>query len=161
MTITFTVDRYQGDPKLILDENGANMVFKAGQPLMDGGLENTVFISLFTRRRDPTTNKQWCGNSLFDSPSQRIGGRFMEKADQSVTLSMLLDLEAAAKSDLQWMINEQIATEITASASVPTGKNVHVLIGIKPPGRSLQQLIVLKYGNNWVIQALDPAHKRV
>lgn len=159
--MTIIVDRYEGDPKLWLDENGAEIVFKGGQSVMDAGLENVVFISLFTRRQDATTKKQWCGNTLFDKPSQQLGGRFLKVADKPLTLTNLQDLESAVKSDLDWMITEQIAKNITARASAPTGDRKLVVIDIEPTGRDIQQIILLKYGTNWIIQKVDPAHKKV
>ena len=162
MTIVFRVDRFEGEPKIFLDENGADMNFQGiGQPIMDAGLENTVFISLFTRRKDKTTGKPWCGNTLFSKPAQKIGGLFMEKADQSVTLSTLLDLEAAAESDLEWLKEENIASDIGARASIPTGKDIMVVILITHPSGDIQQIVLLKNGNNWIIQATDPAHLKV
>jgi hypothetical protein len=41
-------DRTQGDPKITMENDGADLVFRGGQPVMDSGLENAILISLFS-----------------------------------------------------------------------------------------------------------------
>lgn len=147
-------DRYQGDPKLTVDENGANLVFKGGQPEMDRGLENAALISLHTR-------PGWCGNVLFRKPEQRIGSKFEETCEQPITLSSLGNIRNAAKAALQWMIDTKLALRIEAAISNPTGRRLQTLVVIFPPSRELAVLLLAKNGLNWIAQKLDPANLRV
>ena len=41
-------DRFQGDPRLVLTEEGSEIIWKGGQPVLDQGVENVVLIDLFT-----------------------------------------------------------------------------------------------------------------
>ena len=141
---------FEGDPKISIDENGSRLTFKGGQPVMDQGLENLVFISLFT-----TPN--WAGNVLFDNADQRIGSDFEETANQSITLQSINDLRQAAEQALNNPAFGEVAVEITN----PNGNQWRVLINIKPPGQDSQQLLLQRNGINWIAQNLNPAHRRV
>ena len=81
-------DIYQGDPRLFLDSDGSFLKFTGGQPVMDRGLENIVLISLFTR-------PGWPGNVLFQDENQKIGSDFLDIANQSITLRLLLKTHRA------------------------------------------------------------------
>lgn len=146
-------DRFQGDPKITLDERGSNMVFKGGQPEMDRGLENAVFISLFTK-------PGWVGNILFKDKNQKIEPSFLDMVDQPITITMLNDVANAAERDLQWMIDADVATLITARASNPRNDWIDVAILIKPPTDDPVVLLAKRNGVNWTLQKIDPAYLR-
>lgn len=147
-------DIYQGDPALFLGSNGAYMKFKGGQPIMDGGLENAVKISLFT-------NKGWVGNILFTDPNKHVGSDFLKTTSKSLTLQTLIDIENAALKSLQWMLDSGIVSEISVDIQNPTGNILNVTILIKPTGSDIQTFLVQKNSENWVIQKLNPAHGRI
>ncbi|MCP4745029.1 MAG: hypothetical protein GY874_02655 [Desulfobacteraceae bacterium] len=92
-------DLTQGDPKLTLTADGADLTFIGGQPVMERGLVNLVLISLFTRRT-------WCGNALTDDPAQKIGSDFEQAVDQPITLSALNEIRDAAQKAI--MANEEV-----------------------------------------------------
>ena len=147
------MNRTQGDPRLFLTERGATIKFIGGQPVMDGGWENYVLISLFTR-------PGWVGNVLFDKPSQRIGSDFEETAEQAITIDSLADLEESGKRALADMIADGLAEKVEVIASNPSGDIRNVRILITPPGKDVEELLLTKHGLNWLVQANDPAHKR-
>lgn len=147
-------DRYQGDPKLTLDENGADLTFKGGQPEMDRGLENAALISLHTRRG-------WCGNVLFRKPEQRIGSDYEESLKLPITLTSFNTVRNAALAALAWFVDVKIASEIDAAVRNPTGRRVETLCGIKPLSQDPIVLLSVKNGLNWIAQKLDPAHLRI
>lgn len=147
-------DYYQGDPRLTLDQNGADLVFRAGQPVMDAGLENAALISLFTR-------KGWCGNTFFSKSSQQIGSDFELATEQPITLAALNQMRNAAELALKWLVDAGIASEVSVAVTNPTGKAVRVAILIQPPTGDIVLLLVTKNGPNWVNQAVDPAYLRL
>jgi len=147
-------DRYQGDPKLTLDENGADLTFKGGQPVMDQGIENAAMISLFTE-------PNWCGNIFFQDPNEKIGSQYLEKARQPITLASLNDTRSAAENALSWMTRSGIASKIAAVVNNPRTNWLQSVILIQPPGRDLDILLVKKNGSNWISQKLDPAYLKV
>jgi phage gp46-like protein len=147
-------DYFDGDPKITIDENGSDMTFINGQPVMDAGLENAAMISLFTR-------KGWFGNDLFRDPNQKIGSDFELSTEQPITISALNDIRDAAEKSLQWMIDAQVASRVIASASNPSVNNLEVKVLIEPIGKDVMILVLTRKSLNWVYQKIDPAYLKV
>jgi len=145
---------FEGDPRIWIDENGAEIVFRGGQPIMDGGLENAALISLFTRRG-------WAGNVLFDVVSEQVGSDFEKAHEQPIVLQTLNDVRVAAQNALQWMIDERIASSVDITVSNPSSYRISTRIIIYPPGSSPTEILLTKFGNNWVVQSTDPASGRL
>lgn len=141
---------FQGDPKLVLTENGSRLIFKGGQPVMDQGLENLALISLFT-------SKGWCGNIFSTDTSKKIGSDFEEIAGRPITRSMLIDLEQSARNALK---NDAFGN-VDVEVSNPTSQRLNVRIRIEPTGQDIYTLNLTKYGSNWIAQSDNPAYKRV
>ncbi len=148
------MNRFQGDLLLILNPNGATIKFTGGQPVMDGGLENYVIIALYTKLG-------WCGNVLFDKPSQKIGSDFEETAEQAITVDSLSDLEESGKRALADMVSDGLAEKVEIIATNPSAKNKNVRILITSPGKDVIEFLFTQHGQNWLNQANDPAHKRI
>jgi len=142
---------FEGDPKLILTKDGAELVYRDGQPVIDEGLENNALISLFTA-------PGWVGNSLLNDDEQ-IGSDFEDQARGTLTLSKLADIENAAVRALDTSF--QKVTESTAQVNNPMGNQLDMLIRISPPGQDVDLLLTSKNGLNWRSQALDPANERI
>ena len=139
-------DIYQGDPKLFLSADGAFLKFTGGQPVLDRGLENLAFISLFT---DPG----WIGNTLFQDENQRPSSKFEETSRQSITLRMINDLENSAQLALDNPAFGNVIVEI----SNPSSYRLDNKITMQPPGQDIMTLLISRNGLNWIQQALDPA----
>jgi hypothetical protein len=140
----------QGDPKLILTEQGSKLKFTGGQPLMDQGLENLALISLFSM-------PGWAGNVLFPDANQKLNSDFLTVARQPVTISMLNDLREAAERAL---VNPAFG-EVTVVVTNPNSYRLNVEITIEPPGQDIKILTLTKYGNNWLAQSSDPAYLKI
>jgi phage gp46-like protein len=147
-------DRFQGDPKMILDEYGADLVFKGGQPVMDQGLENAALISLHTR-------EGWFGNIFARSPAEKIGSKYEVTLEQPITLGALTAAQNAAQNALQWFLDKKIASSVEAACSNPQGATVRTVIVVSPPYREATVLLQTKNGSNWINQKLDPANARL
>lgn len=148
------MNRYNGDPKITLDEDGADMQFQGGQPVMDSGIENASLISLHTE-------KGWFGNSFFRKPSQKLGSKYTEEVKKSITLDQINKIRNAAEYDLAWMVNIGLASEIIASVTNPQSNNLETVILIKPPSNDPLTLILTRLGLNWIAQKLNPAYRRI
>lgn len=136
-------DSYEGDPRISIGKNGAELVYSDGQPDMDAGLENNDIIALFTA-------PGWPGNALLDE-AQRIGSDFEEKATGTVTLSRLALIEDAARRAVSSSVADTEA--VTVSAANTAGTRLDVVIRRVPPGQDVQQLLVTRDGLNWINQA--------
>ena len=143
-------DRFQGDPRLTLDENGADLIFQGGQPVMDQGLENLALISLFT-------SLGWVGNTLITDPDSQVGSDFYDNASGTLTVSQLNNIRQAAIKALD---NEAFG-DVTVTVTNPNGKRVNVKILIEPPGSDSQEIILTRNRLNWVQQKNYPAYERI
>lgn len=148
-------DRFEGDPKIVINENGSDLVFNdTGQPVMDRGLENASTISMFTE-------KGWCGNVFFSNPNQQIGSDYEKTARQPITISSINDLGSQAEKAHAWMVNTDVASAIFATSSNPQSNRLETAVLIEPPGKDPEVLLAKKHGQNWVYQKIDPAYLRV
>ena len=142
---------FEGDPKLILDKDGAELVYQDGQPVMDQGLENNALISLFTE-------PGWAGNTLLNE-DQRIGSDFEAQARGTLTLSKLGDIENAAARALSSDVQQ--LTKNIAEVNNPIGNQLDMRLRLSPPGEDVNLLLTSRNGLNWRSQAFDPANKKV
>ncbi len=144
------IDRTQGDPRLVLTENGSKIVYKGGQTVMDQGVENLALISLFTRQG-------WAGNVLFKDPLQKIGSDFVDAGLEPVTLRSLNNVRDAAVKAL----DHPLFGKVDVMVSNPTSYQTKVDIILKPPGEDIKTLTLVKNGLNWIVQTTDPASERI
>ena len=142
-------DQFDGDVAYILTQDGGQIVYTGGQPVMDaGGLENAVNISLFT-------GLGWWANALNENePDKQIGSDFEERArPQAINIAYLRDVEDAARDALQWMINQKIAQSIKAVATWPELNQVDLeLLITKPDGET----VIFRHELNWEAGKLYP-----
>ena len=115
-------DKHEGEPKLFLTPDGANLCYEAGQPVMERGLENHALISLFTL-------KGWCGN-VFLSPKDRMEGDFEETCSGPITRSKLADIEDAAVRALSGKAFPHVGVNVQN----PKSDNLRVEITVKGGG---------------------------
>lgn len=144
---------YQGDPKITLDQNGADIVWKSGQPVMDSGLENAVLIALFSA-------EDWFGNA-YAQPSEAIGSKFYPETQKAITASQLGVIQAAAAADLKKLVDDGLIAEPEITVTNPRSNRLDVLIISRPPAEDAQAILLSRYGENWRIQTISPANQRV
>jgi len=116
------VDRFGGDPKLFFTENGFDLRFVAGQPVMEKGLENQAFISLFTK-------EGWCGNA-FLPPENRVGSDYEDTCSGAITLAKLADIENSAVRAM----TSKAFPHVDARAFNPKSDHLRVEITVKGGG---------------------------
>lgn len=143
-------DKFSGDIKLILTEDGAEIKFSDGQPVMEQGLENQAFISLFTRQG-------WAGNYFLRKDSQKVGADFEEAASGAITLTMLNDVRQAAEKALKAPVFGKIDVEVINQVS----SQLFITALLQPPGQDILELILTNNGQNWINQKNNPAYKRI
>ena len=147
-------DQFDGDIAYILGLDGGEIIYSGGQPVMDaGGLENAVNISLFT-------GLGWWGNALFENePDRQIGSDFeIRVRPKAITNAYLRDIEDAAKSALQWMINQRIAQTIETSAIWPELNQVLLDILIT---NTFDDIVSIRYELNWENSFLFPVTAKI
>jgi hypothetical protein len=134
----------QGDPRLGLGPDGSRLYFRGGQPAMDRGLENLVFISLFT-------SPGWAGNRLL---AGSIGSDFETECNKPITRSQLNRIRNAAERALAL----PVLGRVTVTVRNPAGHRLEVEILIERTGAALS---LTRDGALWRGQTIDPAHRRL
>lgn len=145
-----TTNIFQGDPRLFITPDGTEIAFVGGQPIMDGGIENAILISLFTE-------KGWAGNVFARTDAQKIGSDFLKSTRQSITLQSINDMRSSAEKAL----DDPLFGRALVTVDNPTSNNIEINILVQPPGQDVQQLLLSRYSDNWQLQALSPASGRV
>lgn len=143
-------DIYSGDPKIILTIDGATILYTAGQPLMDQGLENLAFLSLFVP-------PGWVGNILAIDSGEILSSDFLASTKGPITLSKLSLIEQTAVDSL----DDPVFGNVTAEATNPEGTRINVDILIDPPTEDEFKLRLFRNGQNWIFQKLNPANERL
>lgn len=138
------IDIYEGDPKIFIDEEGAEFNFPGdgGQPEMEQGVENVAIISLFTRTG-------WAGNFYLRKQSQKIGSDYEVNTDRPITLS---SLDAIRQSTLT-ALDDPIFSNVSSVVTAPGPGRLNNIIKAGPPGRNLDEIVVQRNGLNWILQS--------
>jgi phage gp46-like protein len=133
------------DLYLMPTDDGGQIEIVNGKPTMTDGLMVAVYLSLFT--------PAWWGNAA-SVPAEQYTGNLSEVLDGPLTLQTRLDVIAAAKMALQWMLNEGIASRVTIDAEIRTSTRLDLLVVItEPGGQSASQ----RYAMNWAAQEVEIA----
>lgn len=144
-------DIFDGDLRLFLDDEGADIRYIGGQPIMDRGLKTTTFVSLFTERTGEHSNqKGYWGNLLSDDPETSIGSDYVANVrNQPITLKKLAQLEQNAGKAL----NAPVFGAVESTVSNPTANRLDITILIKAPADTFNLLLQTANGLNWVLEA--------
>ena len=134
----------QGDPRLILTENGSSLQFIGGVVLLDRGLENMALISLFTQ-------PGWVGNNLL---ANQVGSGFEKAVDQPITRRALNEIRDAAEKAL----DSPLFGTVTATVRNPQAHRLEVRILIERLGAQIE---LTREGGVWTYQATDPAYRKI
>ncbi|GMO30780.1 MAG: hypothetical protein Pg6A_20240 [Termitinemataceae bacterium] len=111
-------DIYEGDPRIEISNDGADLNYINGNPRMEKGLQNEILISLFTK-------EGWCGNVFL---SENIGCNLQDLCQGDISVQKLALIESAVLAALQ---NRHISA-IDIQATNPNGNVVKIVINITP-----------------------------
>lgn len=114
----------QGDVFLFQTPDGGEIEIINGSATMVGGLGVSAYLSIlggnYADDGRPTNPETWWGN--IDETDRAF--KYISETQNlieglpAVSRNLIL-LEEAVKRDLQWMLDNSIASEITVSASIP------------------------------------------
>lgn len=129
-----------GDPKITQVGNDPtyDLSISGGQPVMDEGLENAVYLSLFS-------GPSWWGNILAADASERYESKLESLYRRTLTNQTRLDAEKYAADALAWMTAERTADKITVTAVILAVNVLGLHIKIDQPSGATE----LRYGINW------------
>lgn len=138
-------DIFEGDPRILMTPDGADLDYRGGQPVMDRGVENTAIISLFTK-------PGWPGN-IFAPFENRIGSDFEDTCRGSITLQKLADIENSGQRALTSKTFPQVDIDVINVSQ----DNLKVTATIGPGGA----LSLVREGALWKNQASNPTYRRI
>ena len=118
----------EGDVILYQSLNGGEIQINDGIIAMNGGLQTSVYLSLFGG--NDNEDVQWWGNTGEEENSKLISETQILLNSISLTTFNLRRVEEAAKRDLQWLLNEKIATSLEVEASIPSLNMLKLVIDI-------------------------------
>lgn len=126
----------QGDVILFQDLDGGNIEINNGLIEMSGGLQTSVYLSLFGGNDEDNKidnqefNKSWWGNLNENEINQiRSETQYLLKS-LPISSANLRKLELVVQRDLNWMIESNLAKEIKVNATIPNLNMVKLIIQI-------------------------------
>lgn len=128
---------YDGDPKLYDTGDGADFLIESGQPNMDEGLENAVYLSIFG-------GASWWGNCV-SSSSEKLNSNFETINNRTLTNKTRQDAENYAKDALAWLVPEGVAKSVIVEAVIPSVGMLGLIITIEQPAKTS----TIRYQINW------------
>jgi hypothetical protein len=143
-------DIFDGDPLIVLTENGAEMVINGGQPVMDQGFLNHNNFSWLTEAG------HW-SDDIEPNAARRPNGALMEiiKKNRPTTRQSLIDTERAAEADVK---GDEYKT-VQSTATNPTSNNININTEFTPPTSDPFKLRLERVGQNWKSQIENPQNK--
>jgi phage gp46-like protein len=119
-----------------------DLLIADGQPVMDEGLENAVFLSLFSAAG-------WWGNAVSEG-DEKLTSELEAITRRTLTNATRLDAETYAKAALAWMVSGGVAKSVTVSATIPAVGLLGLVVTVEQPDRT----IAVRYQINWATMAV-------
>ena len=142
-----------GDIYVYQTPDGGEIKNVLGEPVMDGGLENAVYLSLFACE----TDGHWMNEYLDED--EKIECRFYSYIKGAPkTASTMTRAEDLALLDLAWMKKAQLADEINVTVESVNVQAVTILVEVKKNGTNV---LSTQFNVNWTYQQQDPASGRI
>jgi len=143
----------QGDIYIYLTEDGAEISVINGEPVMDGGFESAVLISLFANE-----NKDHWMNEYMSENEKMKGNFYSFIKNTAKTLTTMRKAEELAKLDLQWLIDTGAADDVQITIISESPIRINMEVNVLANGNTILNRI---YGVNWLYQKNDPASGRI
>lgn len=141
----------QGDVKLIQTADDGDLASVTnGLVEMSGGLETAAYLSLFGGNIDDDgsddTSLSYWQNIMETQPERQYRSQLQYQQNRiPLTTANLVKFEEAAYTDLQWFLTQNIASEVTVTASIPGVNRLKLVININAEG----ELSEFEFTENW------------
>lgn len=149
MTNTQGYADFEGDLRLIMSDDGAELAIENGLILPEKGFDTSVLISLFGGNIEDSgkvENKNgWWGN--YSLGGEKIQSRFQAITNgQPLTVASAKEAINAAKLDLNWLISEGVADDIELSGYIAGTKRFELTVMLIKDGTDIYNN---KFAVNW------------
>ena len=145
------------DIGLFLTDKGFDITIDKDDLKADAGLETAVAISIFTDRRvtdddlpDMERSKRgWWGDMVPEQPNDQIGSRLWLVEREKITNEVLRRSEELIEEGLDWMIEDGVANDISATSYYNIDKHLISEVEIQRPDQD-----AIRYQVLWESQEL-------
>lgn len=124
---------FDGDVKISQGLDGGDIELDHGQPVMDEGLATAIYLSLFA-------GPYW-GNTCVPA-NEALTSTLQELTRRPLTNQTRLDIIEAARTALQWLIDDGISAGIGIEAEIASVNGLYLYITTAEGGN-------IKYTLNW------------
>jgi len=120
---------YNGENKmtdilLANTDEGGEITVVDGFVSLDEGLQTGVYLSLFG-------GASWFANSIIEKESEKINSDFEDVLKATPPSSQgLLTIEDAGKRNLQWLIDDEIATDVDVVVALPETSKLEIEVTV-------------------------------
>lgn len=138
------MNKFEGDPKIFIDEDGARFEWINGQPVMDQWLENSFLLSAFV--------PEWYGNYFFDTEEEKFKSTLLSILAQALTLDTINNAKDAIEKATKHMIDLGLVNAIDVNIYNPTGYRVTIDMTITAINGNIKLLTIANVGSQWVVR---------
>lgn len=140
----------QGDINLFQTDDDGDIIVTNGVVEMTGSFGTAAYLSLFGGNEDDDGRKNsilgWWGNSNIIDPVERYISETQNLLqDLTATSANLRRVEDAAKRDLQWFLDKNIASSVEVIATIPSINRLKLIISIEAIGEESR----FEFVENW------------
>lgn len=140
----------QGDINLFQTDDNGEITVTGGIVDMTGGFETAAYLSLFGGNEDDNGSQDnaltwWANLNEVDPVSKYVSETQNLLQALAATSSNLLRVEEAAKRDLQWFLDKNIASSVEVEATIPGINRLQIVVTIEAVGEESQFTFV----ENW------------
>jgi phage gp46-like protein len=135
---------FEGDVFLFQTNDNGDINIENGIIEMTGGLETTMYLSLFGGNFDE--NSEWWGNLTENNDVNKLISRtqsFIE--NMPLTTQNIERLKEVILIDLDWLKSENIANEINVNVFIVDINRIDIIININAFGEQID----FRYTLNW------------
>lgn len=143
----------EGDLFLYQTNDGGEISVTNGEPVMDGGFQSAIELSLAGHDNTP----HWTDEYL--KPFERLKSEFLPFIiGAPKTAANILRAEELAKKDLQWLLDTKAADKINVDIISINVSRVFVSIEILADGNTIA---FNEFEKNWGFEKDSPANLRI
>ena len=140
----------QGDILLFQTDDDGDIIVENGVVEMTGAFETSAYLSLFGGNEDDDGSDDnlhtWWANLAEIDPAERYVSETQNLLQAlAATSANLRRVEDAAKRDLQWFLDKNIASSVKVIATIPAINRLKLVVSIEANGEESQFAFV----ENW------------
>lgn len=140
----------EGDVLLFQTLDDGDIIVENGITEMSSGLETAAYLSLFGGNEDDDGRDDnphiWWGNISENETAMQYRSETQNLIDKiPATSANLIKIEDAANRDLSWFLENNIASSVEVTASIPAYNRVKIMVEIEANGEESS----FEFTENW------------